>query len=207
MIDIFELHDNNPNRRDIKIIAQRMIKGEVIIFPTDTIYALGCVVGNKKALERVIKITGKKEKQTSLSIICKDLSMASDYTMPMDSRVFKTLKRCLPGPFTFILSGNKEVQKYFKGAKKEIGIRIPDHEILQALLEEIGEPIISTSLNKEDVIQPYYLDPEDISEHYQHTVDIMIDGGYGSYEESTVVNTIGGDIEIIREGLGDISLI
>ena len=207
MIDTFQLHENNPNRRDIAIIAKRMLQGEIIIFPTDTVYGLGCVVGNKKAMERIIKITGKKEKQTNLSIICRDLSMVSDYTMPIDNRVFKTLKRCLPGPFTFILSGNKEVQKYFKGTKKEIGIRIPDHEILQALLEEIGRPIISTSLNKEDVIQPYYLDPEDISEHYQHSVDMMIDGGYGSYEESTVVNTVGGDIEIVREGIGDVSLI
>jgi len=207
MIDNYQLHNTNPNRRDIASIAKRMLKGEIIIFPTDTIYALGCVVGHKKAMERIIKITGKKEKQTSLSIICRDLSMVSDYTMPIDNRVFKMLKRCLPGAYTFILSGNKEVQKYFKGAKKEIGIRIPDHEILQALLEEIGQPIISTSLNKEDVIQPYYLDPEDIAEHYQHTVDMMIDGGHGSYEESTVVNTIGGDIEIVREGAGDVSLI
>ncbi len=207
MIDIFQLHETNPNQRDIAIIAKRMMKGEIIIFPTDTIYALGCVVGNKKAMERIVKITGKKEKQTNLSIICRDLSMVSDYTMPIDSRVFKALKRCLPGPFTFILSGNKEVQKYFKGSKKEIGIRIPNHEILQALLEEIGQPIISTSLNKEDVIQPYYLDPEDMAEHYQHTVDMMIDGGIGSYSESTIVNTVDGDLDIIREGAGDISLI
>jgi len=207
MIDIFQLHESNPNRRDIAAIARRMLKGEIIIFPTDTIYALGCVVGQKKAMERIIKITGKKEKQTNLSIICRDQSMVSDYTMPIDNHVFRAMKKCLPGPYTFILSGNKEVQKYFKGTKKEIGIRIPDSEILQTILEELGKPIISTSLNKEDVIQPYFTDPEDMASHYQHTVDMMIDGGYGSYEGSTVINTTDGDLEIIRAGAGDISIL
>lgn len=207
MIDIFQLHEQNPNQRDITQIAKRMMKGEIIIFPTDSIYALGCVVGQKKAVERIIKITGKKEKQTNLSIICKDQSMVSDYTMPIDSSVFRTMKRCLPGPFTFILSGNKEVQKYFKGNKKEIGIRIPDHEILQALLEALDQPIISTSLNKEDVTQPYFTDPEDIASHYQHSVDMMIDGGYGALEESTVVMASDGELEIVRAGAGDVSLI
>lgn len=207
MIDIYRLHDTNPNKRDIARIADRLRMGEIFIFPTDTIYALGCIVGNKKGMERIIKITGKKAKQTSLSIICKDLSMVSDYTLPIDNRTFKALKRCLPGPFTFILAGNKEVQKYFKGAKKEIGIRIPDSQIIHAILEEIDQPIISTSLNKEDVIQPYFTDPEDISMHYQHTVDLMIDGGYGSYDESTVVDALDGSLEIIREGAGDINLL
>ncbi|NNC69926.1 MAG: threonylcarbamoyl-AMP synthase [Flavobacteriaceae bacterium] len=207
MIDIFQLHDTNPNKRDIAKITDRLRKGEIFIFPTDTIYALGCIAGNKKGLDRIIKITGKKAKQTNLSIICRDLSMVSDYTLPMDNRTFKALKRCLPGPFTFILSGNKEVQKYFKGSKKEIGIRIPDSEIIHAILEEINEPIISTSLNKEDVIQPYFTDPEDIATHYQHSVDIMIDGGYGSYDGSTVVFAIDGSMEILREGAGDINLI
>lgn len=207
MIDVVRLHSSNPNVRDISQIAKRAIKGDIIIFPTDTIYALGCVVGNKSALERIIKITGKKEKQTNLSIMCKDLSMVSDYTLPIDSRTFKTMKRCLPGPFTFILSSNKTVQKYFKGTKTEIGIRVPDHEIIQTLLDHLNVPIISTSLNKEDVIQPYFVDPEDISAHYQHDVDIMIDGGYGASEGSTVIKAINSNIEVIREGMGDINLI
>lgn len=207
MIDVFQLHTSNPNIRDIGMIARRMMKGEIVIFPTDSIYAVGCVVGNKKALEKIIKLTGKKEKQTNLSIICKDLRMVSEYTLPLRSGTFKAMKRCLPGPFTFILSSNKTVQKYFKGTKSEIGIRIPDSEIIHALLDQLDIPIISTSLNKEDVIQPYFMDPEAISHHYQHTVDIMIDGGYGASEGSTVVDATDTDLSIIREGLGDINLI
>lgn len=207
MIDIIQLHTEHPNRREIMRIADRLRMGEIIIFPTDTVYALGCLAGNKRGLEKIIKITGKKEKQTNLSLICKDLSMVSEYTLPIDSITFKAMKRCLPGPFVFILKANKIVQKYFKGTKKEIGIRIPDHAIINALLEELNRPIISTSLNKEDVIQPYYLDPIDIASHYEHTVDLMIDAGMGHLGESTVVRSLEGEIEIIREGAGNIDLL
>ena len=207
MIDVVPIHSENPNKREIRRIADRLRMGEIMIFPTDTVYALGCLAGNKKGLERIIKITGKKEKQTKLSLICKDLSMVSRYTLPVNSATFKSMKRCLPGPFVFILRANKVVQKYFKGPKKEIGIRIPENAIIDALLEELNDPLISTSLNKEDFSQPYYIDPNDIAQQYQHSVDLLIDAGTGDFTESTVVSFLDGVFEVIREGIGDINLL
>ncbi|MBT8219498.1 MAG: threonylcarbamoyl-AMP synthase [Bacteroidia bacterium] len=207
MIDVIPIHSENPNKREISRIADRLRMGEIMIFPTDTVYALGCLAGNKKGLERIIKITGKKEKQTNLSLICKDLSMASQYTLPINGTTFKAMKRSLPGPFVFILRANKIVQKYFKGNKKEIGIRIPENTIIESLLDELDNPLISTSLNKEDLTQPYFIDPHDIARQYEHTVDILIDGGIGDFNESTVVSFVDGTYEVIREGIGDINLL
>ena len=204
---VVSLHQDNPNKRDLNILIGRLKKGDICIFPTDSIYAMGCLMSNKKGIDRIIKISGKKEKHAKLSLICKDIKMASQYTTHLSGPIFKMLKRTLPGPFTFILTSNSALQRMFKGNKKEIGIRIPDNNILMEILELLDEPLISTSLNTEDEIMPYYIDPLEIEEKYKYDVDFLVDGGLGDYVESTVVDCTGGTFEIVREGKGDIDLL
>lgn len=195
-------HDKNPNKRDLKEIAERINKGEIVIFPTDTIYALGCLMTNKPGIERICRILDKKEKQAKMSLICPNISVISQYTLQIDNNVFKTMKRYLPGPYTFILKSNNYVQKFFKNNKEEIGVRIPKSEILDGLQEFLEAPLISTSLNIEDGIQKYFTDPDEIEQIFQHKVDILIDGGIGDHSESTVLDCTGEEIEMIREGKG-----
>ncbi|MEE9439847.1 MAG: L-threonylcarbamoyladenylate synthase [Saprospiraceae bacterium] len=195
------LRPTNPDSRDIKRVAAEMNKGALVIFPTDTIYAMGCIMTNKNSIERLIKTTGKKEKQAKLSLICRDIKMVADYTLPYPNHIFKSMKRYLPGPFTFILNANNFVTKYFKNNKKEIGIRIPDNKIVLELLEYLDAPIISTSMNSADVSQ-YYIDPEIIENEYQYNVEYLLDGGLGEAIGSTILNCTSGEVEIMREGKG-----
>ena len=197
------LRPSNPDTRDIKMIAEKMNAGAVVIFPTDTVYAMGCIMTNKSSIERIIKITGKKEKQAKLSLICKDIKTVADFTLPYTNHVFKSMKRYLPGPYTFILNANSFVTKYFKNNKKEIGIRIPDNKIVLELMEYLDAPIISTSLNNEDVTE-YFIDPEKIEDTYNQSVDYLLDGGKGEAVGSTVLDCTSGDIEVIRQGKGEI---
>lgn len=202
-----KLYEENPNEREIRKIAEALRKGAVIIYPTDTVYAIGCDIKNGKALERVARIKGVKLAKSNFSVICHDLSHLSDFCKQIDNSVFKLLKRTLPGAYTFILNANSSVPKIFNAKKKTIGIRVPDNNIAREIVRELGSPIITTSLRDDDEIIEYSTDPELIFEKYQNEVDIVIDGGYGGNIGSTVVDLTSGYPEILREGKGDVDLI
>lgn len=197
------LRPHNPDTRDLAMVAEKMKEGAVIIFPTDTVYALGCLMTKKDSIDRIIKISGKKEKQAKLSLICADIKTVADYTLPYSNHIFKSMKRYLPGPYTFILNANNFVTKYFKNNKKEIGIRIPDNKIVLELVKLLDTPIICTSLNSEDGTE-YFIDPNIIEETFEHKVDYLLDGGLGEEVGSTVLNCTDGEIEIIRQGKGEV---
>ena len=202
-----KLYQENPNEKDIRMIAEKLRKGAVIIYPTDTVYAIGCDIKNGKALERVAKIKGVKLAKANFSVICHDLSHLSDYCKQIDNPTFKLLKRTLPGAFTYILNANSTVPKIFNAKKKTIGIRVPDNNIPRDIVKELGSPIVTTSLRDDDEIIEYTTDPELIFEKYQNEVDIVIDGGYGGNVGSTIVDLTEGYPEVIREGKGDVDLL
>ena len=197
-----KLHAENPNPRNVKMIIDCLENDGVIIFPTDTIYAIGCSVNSTKALDRIARIKGIKKEKANFSFIFHDLSMLSEFTRPINNDVFKMMKRNLPGAFTFIVEANNNVPKLFKNNKKTIGIRIPDQPIITNIVRELGCPIITTSIIDEDEISGFMTDPEEINDAYKDKVDIIIDGGYGNKEESTVVDCTDNDIVIVREGKG-----
>lgn len=197
-------HNQNPNQRDLKEVAAALKEGSIVIFPTDTIYALGCLLTNRQGVEQICKVLDRKEKKTTMSLICPDISTVSKYTMQIDNAVFKAMKRYLPGPYTFILPSNNYVQKFFHNSRQEIGIRIPDNDILQGILSFLDAPIISASLRASDEIRPFHTDPDEIETEFRHKVDILVDGGYGDTEGSTVLDCTGAEIELIRLGKGQI---
>ncbi|RIJ46091.1 threonylcarbamoyl-AMP synthase [Maribellus luteus] len=199
---LVRLYNENPNPRDIRDIVEILRQGGVIIYPTDTVYGMGCDITNQKAVEKVARFKGIKIEKSNFSFICSDFSHLSDFTKPIPNHVFKLIRKNLPGPFTFILEANNNVPKYFKGKKKTVGIRIPDNNIIRAIVEELGNPIMSTSIRDEDEIIEYTTDPELIYEKYQDVADVVIDGGYGELVPSTIVDCSGDDIEIVREGKG-----
>ena len=202
---LIKLYNDNPDKRQINKIVDVLKKGGLIIYPTDTVYGLGCDITNAKAVERVAQIKGLNIKKANFSFICHDLSHLSAYTLAIDTPVFKVLKRNLPGPFTFILKANSQVPKLFKNNKKTVGIRIPDNNIIREIVKELGNPILTTSVYDDDEIVEYTTDPELIYENYSDKVDIVIDGGYGDNIPSTVVDCSDDSIEIIREGKGKLS--
>lgn len=197
-----KLYPENPNPRYIKMILECLENDGVIIFPTDTIYGIGCSVNSNKALERIARIKGIKKEKANFSFIFHDLSMLSDFTRPINNDVFKMMKRNLPGPFTFIVEANNNVPKLFKNNKKTIGIRIPDQPIITNIVRELGCPILTTSIVDEDEISGFMTDPEEINEAYKDKVDIIIDGGFGNKEESTIVDCTDNEIIVVREGKG-----
>ena len=197
-----KLHSENPNPRYIKMIIECLENDGVIIFPTDTIYAIGCSVNSTKALDRIARIKGVKKEKANFSFIFHDLSMLSEFTRPINNDVFKMMKRNLPGAFTFIVEANNNVPKLFKNNKKTIGIRIPDQPIITNIVRELGSPIITTSIIDEDEISGFMTDPEEINDAYSDRVDIIIDGGFGNKEESTIVDCTDNEIVILREGKG-----
>lgn len=197
-----KLYPENPNPRYIKMIIECLENDGVIIFPTDTIYAIGGSMKSVKALERIARIKGIKKEKANFSFIFHDLSMLSEFTKPINNDVFKMMKRNLPGAFTFILEANNNIPKLFKNNKKTIGIRIPDQPIITNIVRELGCPIITTSIIDEDEISGFMTDPEDIFEAYRDKVDIIIDGGYGDKEESTIVDCTENEIVVIRQGKG-----
>jgi tRNA threonylcarbamoyl adenosine modification protein (Sua5/YciO/YrdC/YwlC family) len=201
---LLRINPENPEMRKIKQAVKILENGGIIIYPTDTVYGLGCDIFNQKAIERILQLKGIKPKKANLSFICNDLSHISEYTRPFDNATFRILKKALPGPYTFILSANNNVPKLFKNTKKTVGIRVPDNQIAQLLVQELGRPILSTSLKVEDDIQEYPTDPELIHDDYKKLVDVVIDGGYGNLEVSTVVDVTGYEPEIIREGAGEV---
>ena len=198
---IIRLFNENPNPREILRIVEVLRDGGIIIYPTDTVYGLGCDITNTKAVEKVARIKGVKVEKNNFSFICSDLSHLSDYTKPIPNWIFKLMKKNLPGPFTFILEANNNVPKYFKG-KKTVGIRVPDNNIIREIIRELGNPILSTSIHDDDEILEYSTDPELIHEKFENIAELVIDGGYGELIPSTIVDCTGEEIEIIREGKG-----
>ncbi len=199
---IIKLYPENPNPRHLRQIIDTLKNGGVIIYPTDTIYGIGCDIFNPKAIERICTIKGVKLEKLNPSFIFNDLSHISDYTTPIDNSVFKLMKKVLPGPFTFILNGNTNIPKIFKSKKKTIGIRIPDNEIIQAIVKENGNPLMSISVHDDDEIIEYTTDPELIHEKFKDLVDIVIDGGYGDNQPSTIIDCSGDEPFISRQGKG-----
>lgn len=206
MAQFIKIYNDKPNESAIKKVVNVLKNGGIIIYPTDTVYGLGCDITNVKALEKVAKIKGIKLEKANLSFICCDLSHISDYVKQIDTSTFKLLKRALPGAYTFILPGNNDLPKVFKN-KKTVGIRVPDNDIIRAIVKELGNPIISTSIYDEDEVLEYSTDPELIFEKWQNIVDIVIDGGYGYNIPSTVIDLSGYEPEVIREGKGSLDIL
>lgn len=205
MAEFIKIYEENPNPKEIKRVVKILRDGGVIIYPSDTVYALGCDINNNRALERVAQLRGVKLEKANFSFVCEDLSNLSDYVKQIDSPTFKLLKRNLPGPYTFILPGNNNLPTVFK-KKKEVGIRVPDNAIARAIVHELGNPIISTSIKDEDEVIEYTTDPELILEKWDNLVDLVIDGGYGGNIASTVIDLTGSEPEVIREGKGSLEL-
>ena len=202
MAFFIKIYKDNPNPTEINKVVDVLKKGGLVIYPTDTVYGLGCDITNTKAVEKIARIKGIKLEKANFSFICNDLSHLSDYVKQIDTPTYKLLKRALPGPYTFILPGSKSLPKVFK-KKKTVGIRVPDNTIVEAL----GNPIISTSIYDEDDVLEYTTDPELIFEKWQHLVDGVIDGGFGDNYASTIIDLTAQEPVVIREGKGSLDIL
>jgi tRNA threonylcarbamoyl adenosine modification protein (Sua5/YciO/YrdC/YwlC family) len=202
--EFIKLYPENPDPRKIQKIVNILLDGGVIIYPTDTVYGMGCNIHNLRAVERIAQIKGIKVKKHNFSFICYDLSNISEYTRALSTPVFKMMKKALPGPYTFILEANNAVPKILNSNKKTVGIRVPDHDIPRLLVKELGSPILTTSIRDEDDILEYSTDPELIYEKFRDLVDVVIDGGYGKNVASTILDCTGDEIELLRQGLGSV---
>lgn len=202
---LIRIHPDNPGERQISQVVEILKQGGLIIYPTDTVYGLGCDIFNQKAVEKIARIRKVKPENAKFSFICHDLSHLSDYTRHIDNSTFRLLRKNLPGPFTFILPANNSIPKLFKNKKKTVGIRIPDHNIPIEIVKQLGNPILTTSIHDEDEIIEYTTDPELIHEKYCELVDLVIDGGYGNNVPSTVVDCTGEDPIILRQGIGELT--
>jgi tRNA threonylcarbamoyl adenosine modification protein (Sua5/YciO/YrdC/YwlC family) len=201
---IIKIYPENPNPKQIAKVIEVLQKGGIVIYPTDSVYGIGCNIYNHKAIEKIAKIKGIAPDKSKFSIICHSLSEVSDYTRPINNQTFKLMKKNLPGPFTFILEANNKVPDIFQSNKKTVGIRIPDNPIVIEIVKELGNPILNTSVHDADEIIEYTTDPELIHEKYQDLVDIVIDGGYGQNTPTTIVDCTGDEPLIIREGIGEL---
>ena len=203
MAKILKIYENNPQENLIDEVVKTLQSGGLIIYPSDTIYALGCDINNLKAMQKLAKIKDVKLEKAHFSIICNDLSHLSNFTKSVNTATFRILKNNIPGPFTFILEANRDLPLAYKG-KKTVGIRVPNHSIPQMIVEKLGHPIASTSIHDEDEIIEYSTDPELIAEKYDNLVDIVIDSGYGDNVASTIVDLTSGEPEILRQGKGEL---
>ena len=199
---LIRVYSENPNQKHIRQIVDLLENGGIIIYPTDTVYAMGCDIMATKSIEKIARFKGLNPKNPEMSLIFHDMSQLSEYTIIRDNTIFKLLKRNLPGPFTFIVQANSQIPKLFKNKKKTVGIRIPDNKIVLELVRELGRPIITTSIHDQDEVIEYTTDPELIYEKFREFADIVIDGGFGKNEASTVIDCTGDVIEIIRQGPG-----
>jgi tRNA threonylcarbamoyl adenosine modification protein (Sua5/YciO/YrdC/YwlC family) len=206
MAQFLKIYNDKPNENAISKVIEVLKSGGIIIYPTDTVYGLGCDITNSKALERIAKIKGIKLEKANFSFICSDLSHISDYVKQIDTSTFKILKRALPGPYTFILPGNNNLPKDFK-KKNTVGIRVPDNNIALEIVRKLGNPIVSTSIHDDDEVLEYSTDPELIFEKWQNLVDLIIDGGYGNNIGSTIIDLSGNEPIIIREGKGSLDIL
>ena len=199
---LIKLYEQNPDPRQVSKVVQLLEDGGVIIYPTDTVYGIGCNIFKARAVERIARIKGIRPEKARFSFICSDLSHLSDYARQVDNSTFKLMKSTLPGPFTFILNASNQVPKAIKQHRKTVGIRIPDNQIILEIVRQLGHPILTTSLKENDRILEYPTDPELIYDEYRELVDAVIDGGYGGVVPSTVVDCTGEEPLVIREGLG-----
>ena len=206
MAQLVKIYNENPNQKEIDKVVEVLRKGGLIIYPTDTVYGLGCDITNSKALDKIARIKNIKLAKANFSFICNDLSHLSDYVKQIDTPTYKILKRALPGAYTFILPGSSNLPKAFKN-KKTVGIRVPDNNIAREIVAHLGNPIVSTSIYDEDDVIEYTTDPELIFEKWQDKVDLVIDGGYGDNLASTVIDLSQNEIEIIREGKGSLAIL
>lgn len=201
--EFIKINPEDPQLKKLEKVVKILQDGGVIIYPTDTVYGIGCDLHNRRAIDRIMRLKGeKKARDFNLSFICHDLSHIAEYAKQIDTRIFKILKKALPGPFTFILESSSNVPKLFGTNKKTVGIRIPQHPIPLRIVEMLGNPIVTTSLKDDDEVLEYTTDPEVIYEEFKHHVDVVIDGGYGGNIPSTVVDCTGNDVEVLRQGLG-----
>lgn len=201
---IIRLYEENPNQKQLLQVVNVLKKGGIVIYPTDTIYAMGCAVNNTRGMEKIAQIRGVTKKEHDFSLICYDLSQLSSFTKPIPNNIFKLMKKNLPGQFTFILNANNNVPKIFKQKKKTIGIRIPDNHIIRSIAELLEAPIATASIRDEDSFIEYTTDPELIYERYENQVDLMVNGGYGNNVASTIVDCTSGTEEITRQGAGEL---
>ncbi|HOO99827.1 MAG TPA: L-threonylcarbamoyladenylate synthase [Bacteroidales bacterium] len=199
---LIRIYPENPDHKRIRKVVERLEEGGIIIYPTDTVYAMGCDIRAKKAIEKIAGLKGLNPKNPDLSLIFHNMSQLSEYTVIRDNPTFKLLKRNLPGPFTFIVRANNQIPRLFMNKKKTVGIRIPDNNIVLEIVRELGRPIITTSIHDTDEIIEYTTDPELIHEKYGDFADIVINGGYGRNEASTIVDCTGDEPAIIRQGPG-----
>ncbi|MCL4144633.1 UNVERIFIED_CONTAM: hypothetical protein GTU68_035663 [Idotea baltica] len=206
MAEFIKIYNENPNQKAVDKVVKVLKRGGLVIYPTDTVYGLGCDITNNKALERIAKIKGVKLEKAKFSFICDNLSHLSDYVKQIDTSTFKILKRALPGPYTFILPCSNNLPKVFK-KKKTVGIRIPDNTIIRTLVENLGNPIVSTSIRDDDEILEYTTDPELIYEKWGNLVDVIVDGGYGDNTASTIIDLTDDYPEVIREGKGSLDIL
>jgi tRNA threonylcarbamoyl adenosine modification protein (Sua5/YciO/YrdC/YwlC family) len=202
--ELLKIHPDNPEQRKIGHVIHVLKNGGVIVYPTDTVYGIGCDLMNKKAIERLCRILDLKPHKLNLSFICNDLSHISEYVRRIDTPVFKLLKKTLPGPYTFILESSSKVPRILDVNKKTVGIRIPSHEVPRMIVRELGNPLITASIKNRDTLREYTTDPDDIYQDLKAVVDIVIDSGAGGNIPSTVVDCTGPKIEVIRRGLGEI---
>ncbi|MBL0741626.1 L-threonylcarbamoyladenylate synthase [Chryseolinea lacunae] len=205
--EFLTIHPQNPETRKISKVVDALRDGAIIVYPTDTIYGIGCDLMNRKAIERLCRIMDIKPQKLDLSFICNDLSHIAEYVRRIDTPVFKVLKKALPGPYTFILESSSKVPKILDINKRTVGIRIPDHNIPREIVKLLGNPLITSSIKDDDVIKAYTTDPEEMYEDFKNEVDIVIDGGPGGNVPSSVIDCTGDEITIIRRGLGDVDKI
>ena len=206
MAQFIKLYNDNPNPKEIEKIVKVLQNGGLIIYPTDTVYGLGCDITNTKALEKVARIKKVKPEKANFSFVCNDLSHLSDYVKQIDTTTYKILKRALPGPYTFVLPGSNSLPRAYK-KRKTVGIRVPDNNIARAIVAALGNPIVSTSIHDEDEVLEYTTDPELIFEKWQNIVGIVVDGGYGDNHASTVIDLTTDEPEVLREGKGSLDIL
>jgi tRNA threonylcarbamoyl adenosine modification protein (Sua5/YciO/YrdC/YwlC family) len=198
------IHPDNPPLNKILTAVEVVRKGGIVIYPTDTVYAIGCDIHNQKAVERVCRLKNIQPGKINLSFICHDLSHISEYTKALPTHVFKLMKQVLPGPYTFILNASSNVPNILNTKKKTIGIRVPDNKIVLMLVKELGNPLLSTSIKNDDEVLEYTTDPDEIYNRYKNFVDVIIDGGFGDNHASTIFDCTGNEVEVVREGKGKV---
>lgn len=203
---LIKIYPENPAPRHVKLVGDVLRDGGLVIYPTDTVYAIGCDMYNSSAIDRLCQVIGKKPETANLSLICHDLSNISEYTVPFSNGTYKMMRSSLPGAYTFILKANNKVPKIFKNKKKEIGIRVPNNNIPREIVQELGNPIVTASIKKDDPVEAYPTNPELIYESFKKVVDLVIDGGPGSTEGSTVLDCTGDEVVLIREGKGEVEV-
>lgn len=199
---LLKIYPENPNPKSVARVVECLRDGGIVIYPTDTIYGIGCDIFRPRSIERITALLGDRKKKSAMTFICSGLGHLADYTRPISNQVFKIMKRALPGPYTFILPANGNVPKLLQSNRKTVGIRVPDNSIIREIISQLGNPILSTSVKDDDAVVEYTTDPELIHERFGTAVDIVIDGGYGDNVPSTVIDCTGGTAEVVREGKG-----